>query len=488
MASTTTPGDWFLPEILSTEGNKATPLIDGQSYFADLTARLSGDSGPMSVYVVGWRADPDTPLDISSGSTARGVLEGLLSQPGATLRALLWYVPGSVGALGAGHGVENVSFAQFVTQSGGEAVLDDRLPQGRFASHHQKYVLISDDSGQTAFLGGIDLAPDRWDSSRHDNSPDRHPEHFAAWHDVQVRVDGPAVHAIWQSFRKRWNDQRRPHGYPAIGGQAPTPLPPSAPVMGAPLGTHAVQIVETYACESRAGDGTVGPYPFAPEGDYSYERLLRAAIANAEHFIYIEDQYFWPCRVVDALAAAAERGVVVTLVLTRSLEVVGMEPYHNYLRHEAVAQLQEGADNNVFVFHLEQPSGSGAEQIYVHSKSMVIDDRFLIIGSANVNRRSMQTDSEIGVAVVDTAAVDSTIGGRSQSVGRLPRDYRKALWTEHLGVPATNDPIDSAGRPAGFPVGDELVGHTRRHIVPEPRFCEPSVIPFGLMNARTTCS
>jgi len=118
---------------------------------------------------------------------------------------------------------------------------------------------------------------------------------------------------------------------------------------------------------------------------------------------------------------------------------------------------------------------------------MIIDDRYLVIGSGNLNRRSMRTDSEIGAAVVDTDAVSSTIRGQQRQVARLALRYRKALWSEHLMSPAGDDPFDAAGFPAGFPKDDSLVGHLRRHKVAEPRFCNPPIVPYAFLNANVTC-
>ncbi len=64
--------------------------------------------------------------------------------------------------------------------------------------------------------------------------------------------------------------------------------------------------------------------------------------------------------------------------------------------------------------------------IYVHSKMMIVDDNMAIIGSANLNQRSLDgnRDSEIAVALWtdDTARPNQTIG-----------DFRRRIWTEHLG-------------------------------------------------------
>jgi phosphatidylserine/phosphatidylglycerophosphate/cardiolipin synthase-like enzyme len=494
MASTTNPADWFLPDVASADGNTASPLVDGASYFAELKGAIENVGTNPYLLIAGWRLDGETFIDPANAESFNALITRAASSLALRIRSMLWYFPGTIGNFGAAQGPENAAFTDLVASLGGEAILDNRLPNGRFASHHQKFAVVGSDDGHVAFVGGIDVAPDRWDDQAHNSSPLREPEFFRGWHDVQVKVEGPAVTDIWNVFQERWNDPRRPHNFPATGSSVPTPLADGErPAIPAGAGTHSVQVLKTYACKSNAGDGNQTPYPFAPAGNDSYQRGLVRAINNADHYVYVEDQYFWPSEVVNALADAVRRGVAVILMLSRDYDVDAFVPYHNFLQNEAIEQLTnaEGEDDLVFVFHLEQslpdPVTEEREQIYVHAKTIIVDDRYFVIGSANSNRRSLTTDSELGVAIVDNSAVNSSIGGAQQSVGALARSYRKALWAEHLGSASPNDPFDANRRPAGFPTGVERVGHVRRHTVGEVRFCHLNIVPFGLMNSKTTC-
>jgi hypothetical protein len=73
--------------------------------------------------------------------------------------------------------------------------------------------------------------------------------------------------------------------------------------------------------------------------------------------------------------------------------------------------------------------------IYVHSKLMIVDDEYIVVGSANINQRSLDgtRDSEIAIGAFQPG---HSMG--SSPVGPLPRGqvagFRKALWKEHLGV------------------------------------------------------
>ena len=89
-------------------------------------------------------------------------------------------------------------------------------------------------------------------------------------------------------------------------------------------------------------------------------------------------------------------------------------------------------------------------QIYVHSKLMVIDDVTAILGSANVNDRSMMgnRDSELGVVITDTELVDGIMDGQVVKVGKNMRSFRYRLWNHWLGRPMLDagieDPICDA--------------------------------------------
>ena len=66
---------------------------------------------------------------------------------------------------------------------------------------------------------------------------------------------------------------------------------------------------------------------------------------------------------------------------------------------------------------------------------MVVDDRYAIVGSANINDRSLDgdRDSEIAVVIEDTNLVESRMGGRTVSVGQQIQSFRTQLFMEHFG-------------------------------------------------------
>jgi phospholipase D1/2 len=76
------------------------------------------------------------------------------------------------------------------------------------------------------------------------------------------------------------------------------------------------------------------------------------------------------------------------------------------------------------------------EQLYIHAKIMVVDDRVAIIGSANINERSMlgSRDSEIACIVRDKDMIPSRMAGEEYMVAKFAYGLRMRLMREHLGL------------------------------------------------------
>jgi phospholipase D1/2 len=84
------------------------------------------------------------------------------------------------------------------------------------------------------------------------------------------------------------------------------------------------------------------------------------------------------------------------------------------------------------------------ELIYVHSKLMIVDDKTVIIGSANINDRSMlgKRDSEVAVIITDEAFEDGKMNGESFPCGTFAGQLRKSLFKEHLGLVGSTKDVD----------------------------------------------
>lgn len=82
-----------------------------------------------------------------------------------------------------------------------------------------------------------------------------------------------------------------------------------------------------------------------------------------------------------------------------------------------------------------QSSALRTEQIYVHSKLLIVDDRHVIMGSANINDRSLHggRDSELAVMILDDRKEDAVLRTERVKVNTFARKLRLALWEKHLG-------------------------------------------------------
>ena len=455
----TDPNSWFLPASGSprsphfTSGNEVIALIDGEAYFKHLFDRMAAMVSSDYFHVAGWRISPSVLLEPATHPPSKAFLDQVkdLVTRGIVVRALLWYLPTAAFVLfyraipvrRFNHVKDNIDFVTglnavaWTSKSGSAAILDQRLAfpfassPMTFASHHQKNVILSSGGHDWAYVGSIDLAVDRWDTNLHDGSSSRQKEYWDAYHDIQCVLQGPAVGQIWESFQQRWNDPTTP-----IKGISPVPPITPAPIKGKPpsaatYGTKHVQVLRTLAC------GSV--YSFAPHGEQTPRMALELAIDKAQHYIYIEEQFLWPCSLVDKLHSAVARnpGLKVVILLARDLEFgPPLSTCHYEMRDDAIRSITGASTGQVFVYQLEQPASK--QPIYVHPKLLIIDDCFVGIGSANINKRSLTTDTELHLGIIDGTLVDGTINGSKVKVCRFAKELRISLWGEHLGV---TDPI-----------------------------------------------
>jgi phosphatidylserine/phosphatidylglycerophosphate/cardiolipin synthase-like enzyme len=329
--------------------------------------------------------------------------------------------------------------ARAVTAAGGQVVLDQRVrPLG---CHHQKFVVISGAAGQVAFLGGIDTARTRRDGPAH--TGDRQAQSFnevygptPAWHDIQLRLAGPAVHDVATVFRQRWADPAPPTRWPwqtlpdrARGAARPVqPLLPPAPCPE-PAGSCAVQLLLTYPRRRPR-------YPFAPDGERSVARGFAKALARARRLVYVEDQYLWSSDVARIFAAALRRSPSLHLVAVAPRYIDGERRVDRFAsmlgQNSAWRTVLAAGGDRVQLFDLENEAG---RPVYVHAKVCIIDDVWAAVGSANLNRRSWTHDSELTAAVLDEqrdGREPLDPGGLGDGARTFARRLRLDLMREHL--------------------------------------------------------
>lgn len=403
-------------------GNRAEPLIHGSTYFDQLVREVEALGPGDHLFFTDWRGDPDEKMR-ENGPTIRELFCEA-AERGVVVKGLVWRSHLDKFAYSE---EENQHLGEAIEQAGGEVLLDQRVRFG--GSHHQKLVVIrhrDHPERDVAFAGGIDLCHSRRDDGTHrgDRQAQRMSKPYGQrppWHDVQLRLQGPAVGALDTTFRERWNDPAPLDMLSPIAwvmdklrgaDLTPDKLPPQPPDPPE-CGPHAVQVLRTYP-------DAHFEYPFAPHGERSIARGYSKAVRRASRLIYLEDQYLWSRRVADLFARALvdNPDLHLVAVVPRYPDVDGRLslPPNLVGRQQAIEACHAAAPERVHIFDVENHDGT---PVYVHAKVYVIDDVWATVGSDNLNRRSWTHDSELSCAVLD-------------DTGAFARGLRLRLLREHL--------------------------------------------------------
>ena len=330
-------------------------------------------------------------------------------------------------------------------------------------SHHQKEVFTgrSDFQNSRAYVGGMDLAVDRWDDRNH-NAANVEGRNFG-WHDIQVVVQGKAILQLWANFAERWDDRRREKEQQKKEVLPPCPVPKWAKTWASSpaTGNKHVQVLRTVAPASKKERERKR---FMEDGERTVLCALKKAIEKAKCYIYIEEQFLWDCELADFISSQmkANSDLHLIIVMTAGCELPArLKGYAFHLRSEffrKVMGLGEtsgivfGDKPQVYPYGLYQRRIDGGKEIYVHSKLIIIDDRYVAIGSANVDARSLHIETELTLGIVDGDTDPSgRLGGKQAIICKFARDLRDRLWKEHLGVGASDasfpsDPIEALNR------------------------------------------
>ncbi len=313
---------------------------------------------------------------------------------------------------------------------------DGRHPIG--ASQHQKFVVID---RAIAFLGGMDICSGRWDDRYHnvENKERVNPDGrgYEPYHDTQAYVTGPLVNDLAAIFAARWRDSTG------------TGIEPDGPDDGfiLPAGSKGIEIPASRAALSLTQAQTL-PSPQKEVGEI--RRLHIDSIKAAERLVFIENQYLSSYAVFLALMERMEEAP------RPKLEVVIILPDrpHGIMEEVSIGVTQSRLLNSLKSFAREYghsmgvyyPAARGPDgeevPVYIHSKVLIVDDRFMTIGSANATNRSMGLDSELNISFEATSI-------RNRRLARSIRRVRASLLAEHLGFENAVD-MGRLGSPEGL--------------------------------------
>jgi phosphatidylserine/phosphatidylglycerophosphate/cardiolipin synthase-like enzyme len=361
---------------------RAATVIDNAAYF--VAARDAMLRARRSILLLGWGFDPRTSL-VQEGAedgwpTRLGPFLAALAErrPEVEIRLLIWDMALFMSAANAFYPQRA---AGWFRDGRVRFRLDRSVPAG--ACHHQKLLIVD---GALAFCGGGDLMADRWDTAAHTdgNARRRLPSGscYCPRHEVMLLLEGPAAVALDAVARERW---LRATGEALVAAPAD-----GASCWPASVGAEAADIPVSIARTD----------PYAPAGPIlEIERAYRDAIASARRLIYLENQYFTATAAGDALAARLSEpdGPAVVVITSRASTGFADALTMDSARDALIARLREADRHRRF--HVYAPLTPGGKPVNVHSKVMVVDDRILCVGSANLNNRSFGYDTECNVAL-----------------------------------------------------------------------------------------
>ncbi|XP_023680183.1 phospholipase D1a [Paramormyrops kingsleyae] len=289
------------------------------------------------------------------------------------------------------------------------------------------------------------------------------------WHDIASVVHGKAARDVARHFIQRWNFTKimkpkyRSLSYPF--------LMPKSHSTANELRYQVPGCVNTKVQVLRSASDWSAGIKYHEE---SIHNAYVQVIAKSKHFIYIENQFFISCAdnrqvhnkigeaIIERIIRAYKenkkfRVYVVTPLLPgfegdintgggHAIQAIMHFNYRTMIKgdYSIISQLKKEMGDqwiNYISFgglrtHAELEGRLVTEIIYVHSKMLIADDNTVIIGSANINDRSMlgKRDSEVAVIVEDTEMVDSVMDGQEYRAGRFGLQLRLECFRTILGA------------------------------------------------------
>uniref|UniRef100_A0A915B7M1 Phospholipase n=3 Tax=Parascaris univalens TaxID=6257 RepID=A0A915B7M1_PARUN len=287
------------------------------------------------------------------------------------------------------------------------------------------------------------------------------------WHDIHAVTYGSSARDLARHFIQRWNATKTEKSkdikdYPFLLPKCYDTIKVPR-VLSTMSETADVQVLRSVSNWSSLINHT----------EDSIQQAYLSLIANSRHCIYIENQFFVSainsnevnneiCRVLcDRIKRAYYENevfrVYILLPLLPGFEGDVGAPGGSALQavlHWTFLSLSRGPNSLIGNLKKLVPDPMKyikvcslrtwdilcgklvTELIYIHCKCMIVDDKYTIIGSANINDRSQcgNRDSEVCIVVKDTEFVPSRMNGRAYEAGRFALSLRKHLMEEHLGM------------------------------------------------------
>ena len=305
------------------------------------------------------------------------------------------------------------------------------------------------------------------------------------WHDIGLGVTGPAARDVARHFIQRWNHLKSEKlrfndNYSYL-------VPKSYKTQFGGCEEDLLQCGESVQCQvlRSVSDWSGGQ----DKTEYSIMQGIIAAIKEAKHYVYIENQFFISyvkngdpnCDVRNDIATAIYDRIVAAHNNNETFRVFVLLPLLPAFEGDIAGD--SGSGMRAIMYYQYQSISRGefsliyrlqqagikqwnkyigfyslrthdllkgipvTELVYIHSKLCIVDDRKVICGSANINDRSLlgSRDSELCLHVEDTQFVEGKMNGEPYQCGKFAGGLRKQLFKEHLGMldkPNTSELVD----------------------------------------------
>jgi hypothetical protein len=300
------------------------------------------------------------------------------------------------------------------------------------ASYHQKFITVD---SKVAFVGGMNLRQNDWDTSQHSVYDPRRMSPGASVSermdvagkirntdapprkDYMVRVEGPAAQDVDDVFHERWEFLRK-QGVKYSENTSAFDVKRDIPAAG----TTELQVTTTL------------PAPF---NENAIAETWFNAVRNAKKYIYIEDQYF-RIPMLDAAIAQRMTEVPDLKIVVITMDVGRTDPACARSR-EAYGMYKSRFPDRAFFLQLRTFDGGGDPShafvnMDTHSKMLIVDDTFVSVGSCNKNNRGIIYEGEMNVAIADAAFVTDArnriVWNLLGSPQTMPTDWIAALVAE----------------------------------------------------------
>lgn len=355
------------------DGNSVTALINGEQIFPAMLAAIRAAQQTITFETfIYW-----------SGSIGAQVADALSERARAGVRVHVM-----IDAVGGSK--MDRDYIREMKQTGVEVELYKPLRWHEITAAHKlnhrthRKLLVID--GRVGFTGGVGIA-DEWSGNA--DSPDH-------WRDTHYRVEGPVVGQLQAAFADNWIEATGV----VLDGETYFPAL-------APAGTMRAQVFKSSA------EG----------GNESMQLMYLLSIAAARHDVRLATAYFVPDDLTArALLAARERGVRVQVIVPGPLIDASL------VRRASRARWGPLLASGVEIYEY-QPT-------MFHAKAMIIDNRWVSIGSANLDNRSFRLNDEANLNVLDRGLAAEQVGEFEDDVTHCQRmsyeQWRTRPWSEKL--------------------------------------------------------